>query len=81
MLHTQFYYIPITDTIFELSIFWPSDTENWINELRFSDLVSLSFKTSLTSAICFCVGICNIAFKHGTRGRKHDDVSSRNAMS
>ena len=48
------YYIPITDTTSELSVFWPSDTENRINELRFSDSISLSFKTRLTSVTCFC---------------------------
>ena len=32
-----FYYIPINDTTFELSVFWPSDTESRINELRFSE--------------------------------------------
>ena len=42
------------DATFELSIFWPSDTESWINELRFSDSVSLSFKKRLTSVTCFC---------------------------
>ena len=30
-----FYYIPINDTSFELSIFWLSDTDNRIDELRF----------------------------------------------
>ena len=49
-----FYYIPTNDTSFELSVFWPSDTENRINELRFSDSVSLSFKKRLTSVSCFC---------------------------
>ena len=44
---TDLYYIPINDTSFELSVFWPSDTESWINELRFSDSISLSFKTRL----------------------------------
>ena len=39
------YYIPINDTHFELSVFCPSDAESQINELRFSDFVSLSFKT------------------------------------
>ena len=34
--------------------FWPSETESPINELRFSDFISLSFKTRLTSVICFC---------------------------
>ena len=48
------YNIPINDTSFELSVFWLSDTEDWINELRFSDSVSLSFKTRLTSVTCFC---------------------------
>ena len=48
------YYIPITDTTLELSVFWPSDTESRINELRFSESISLSFKTRLTPATCFC---------------------------
>ena len=47
------YYIPITDTTLELSVFWPSDTESRINELRFSESISLSFKTRLTSVTCF----------------------------
>ena len=37
-----FYYIPINDTTFALSFFWPSDTESRINELRFSDKVGRS---------------------------------------
>ena len=48
------YYIPINDTTLELSVFWPSDTESQINELRFSESISLSFKTRLTSVTCFC---------------------------
>ena len=48
------YYIPITDTTLELSVFWPSDTESRINELRFSESITLSFKTRLTSVTCFC---------------------------
>ena len=48
------YYIPIIDTTFEMSVFWPSDTESRINELRFSESISLSFKTRLTSVTCFC---------------------------
>ena len=47
------YYIPINDTTLELSVFWPSDTESRINELRFSESISLSFKTRLTSVTCF----------------------------
>ena len=43
------YYIPITDTTLELSVFWPSDIESRIDELRFSESISLSFKTRLTS--------------------------------
>ena len=50
----KLYYIPITDTTFELSVFWPSDTESRINKLRFSESISLSFKTRLTSVTCFC---------------------------
>ena len=53
-LYLDFYYIPITDTTLELSVFWPSDTESRINELRFSESISLSFKTSLTSVTCIC---------------------------
>ena len=49
-----FLYKPINDTSFELSVFWLSDTENRINELRFSGSISLSFKTRLTSVSCFC---------------------------
>ena len=52
--HKSFYYIPITDTTLELSVFWPSDIESRINELRFSESVSLSFKTRLTLVTCFC---------------------------
>ena len=48
------YYIPITDTTLGLSVLWPSDTESRINELRFSESISLSFKTRLTSVTCFC---------------------------
>ena len=48
------YFILITDTTLELSVFWPSDTESWINELRFSESISLSFKMRLTSVTCFC---------------------------
>ena len=35
------YYIPINDTSFELPVFWPSDTESQINELRFSDSITI----------------------------------------
>ena len=49
-----FCYIPINDTTLELSVFWPSDTESRINELRFSESISLSFKTRLTLVACFC---------------------------
>ena len=52
--HMVIYYIPITDTTLELSVFWPSDTESRINELRFSASISLFFKTRLTSVTCFC---------------------------
>ena len=64
----MFYYIPINDTSFELSVFWPSDTESRINELRFSDSISLSFKTRLT--------LRKVNFKHGTSDGKHNDVAS-----
>ena len=32
-----FYYIPINDTTFELSVFRPSDTESRINDMQFSE--------------------------------------------
>ena len=41
---TAIYYIHINDTTFEVSVFWPSDTGNRINELRFSDSVSYPLK-------------------------------------
>ena len=50
----DYYYIPITDTALELSVFWLSDTESRINELRFSQSISLFFKMRLTSVTCFC---------------------------
>ena len=59
----NFYYIPINDTAFKLSVFWPSDTESRINKLRFSDSVSLSFKTRLTSVTCFCGDITKNKFQ------------------
>ena len=43
-INPELYYIPIMIQRFN-SVFWPSDTEKRINELRFSDSVSLSFKT------------------------------------
>ena len=54
IMGSMLYYMPITDTTLELSVFWPSDTESRINELRFSKSISLSFKTRLTSVTCFC---------------------------
>ena len=44
----------MNDTSFELSVFWPSDVESQISELRFSESISLSFKARLTSVTCFC---------------------------
>ena len=73
-----FYYIPITDTTLELSVFWPSDTESQINELRFSESISLSFKTRLTAVPAIAATLCNVNCKHGTRDGKHADVTSRN---
>ena len=64
------YYIPITDTTLELSVFLPSDTESPINELRFSESISLSFKTRLTSVTCFCGDVTYLNCKHGTRDGK-----------
>ena len=71
-----FYYIPMNDTTLELSVFWPSDTESRINELRFSECISLSFKTRLTSVTCFSATLRKVNFKHGTKDGKHDDITS-----
>ena len=70
--------VPINDTTFELSVFWPSDAESQINELRFSDSISLSFKTRLTLVTFFAATLLKVDFKHGTRDRKHDYFTSRN---
>ena len=74
------YYIPITDPTLELSVFWPSDTESRINELRFSESISLSFKTRLMSlhVPAFVATLRKVNCKHGTRVGKHVDVTSRN---
>ena len=48
-----FYCIPINDTTFELSVFWPSDIESQINKMMFSDSISLSFKMRLNSVTFF----------------------------
>ena len=53
-LKKTIYYIPINDTSFELSVFWLSDAESRIKELRFCDSVSLSFKMRLMLVTCFC---------------------------
>ena len=71
------YYIPITDTTLELSVFWPSHTESRINELRISDSISLSFKMRLKSVTCFVATLCKVNCKHGTRDGKHVDATSR----
>ena len=76
----KIYYIPINDTTLELSAFWPSDTESLIKELRCSESISLSFKTRLTSVTCSEVRLHKVNFKHGTRDRKHDDVTSFRAL-
>ena len=55
------YYIPINDTTFDLSVFWPSDTESRINQLRLSDPISLSFKTRLTLVTYFVVTLGKIS--------------------
>ena len=71
-------YIPINDTTLELSVFWPSDTESRINELRFSESISLSFKTRLTSVTCFYGDVTQSNFQAWNQRRKHDDVTSYN---
>ena len=47
MIIKYYYYIPINDTGVELSVFWPSDTESLINELRFSNSVSFPLRRGL----------------------------------
>ena len=76
-----YYYIPINDTALELPVFWPSVTENRTNELRFSDSVSLSFKTRLTLVTCFAATLHYVYFKHGTETKIWwRDVKKRNIM-
>ena len=72
------YYIPITDTTLELSVIWQSDRESRTNELMFSESISLSFKTRLTSVTCFSATLRKVNCEHGTRDGKHVDVTSRN---
>ena len=67
------YYIPIND-MFQLSVFWLSDTESCINELRFSD----PLKRGYCRLPVFAARLRLVNFKQGTRGGKHDDVMSRN---
>ena len=67
----SFYYIPINDTTFELSVFWLSDTESQINEVRFSDAVSLSFKTRLTSVTRFWGYVILSFFQAWNQGLKN----------
>ena len=71
------YYIPINDTNFEMSVFWSIATEIQINDLRFSYSISLSFKMRLTPVTCLTATLPKVNFKHGTRDRKHDDVTLR----
>ena len=46
--------------------------------MRFSDSVSLSFQTRLTSVAYFAATLHKVNFKHGTRDGKHDAMASRN---
>ena len=73
MIRCCIYYIPINDTTLDLPVFWPSDTESGINELRFSESISLSFKTRLRWLPAFAAKLRKVNFKHGTREGKHDD--------
>ena len=75
-INTYSYYIPINDTSFGLSVFWPSDTERRINKLRFSDSISLSFKGQGSCRLpVFAATLHRVNFKHGNRDGKHDDVT------
>ena len=51
-------------------------TESRSKELRFSDSISLSFKTKLMLLPAFGAKLRKVNFKHGTSDRKHDDVTS-----
>ena len=62
-------------------VFWPSDSESRVKDQRFSDSVSLPFKTRLMPFNCFfAVMLRKVYFKHGTRDRKHDDLTPGNEM-
>ena len=75
-LNLCIYHIPINDTSFELSVLWPSDTENQIKELRFSDSISLSFKTRIRTVTFYAATLGKVNLKHGISNGKHDDVTS-----
>ena len=60
--------VAINDTTFELSVFWPCDTESQNNELRFSDSISISFKTRLMSVTCFCGNVTQSKGVRALRG-------------
>ena len=53
----------------------PSDTESWINELRFSYSISLSFKTGLMLVTRLAVTLRKENCKHKTRDKHYDDVT------
>ena len=44
-------YMPINDIPFELFVFLPADPENRINELRFSESISLSYHVHVLQLI------------------------------
>ena len=62
--------IPINATSVELSVFWPSDTENQINELSFF-LIPYHYplKRGLRRLPVFAAMLHNVNFKHGTRNK------------
>ena len=56
----------MNDMYIEMYVFVPSDAGRRINELRFSDSISLSFKIRLTSVTCFCVDVTFLSMEPGT---------------
>ena len=60
-----------------MSVFWPSDTESWINELKFSESISLSLKNEAYVGYLL-LRRRNVKLIPSMEPEKHVDVTSRN---
>ena len=71
------YYIPINDTPFDLSVFWPSDTERRI-KLTFSESVSLSSKRGYVCVPASGASLFNVHCRNENQRYRTCDVTSTN---